>query len=119
MGYNVLEAQVKNSKKRRAKAISKMHTPTLLSRPDEITDEFTIEYRDGTILQPGEELRCFPGTNGAPVEVARAHRNIGLVGEEGGGAVLQHCIEPRGTGKLRVLSVNALTGTARAEIVKV
>ena len=95
-----------------------MHTPTLLDRPDEITDEFTIECRDGTILQPGEELRCFPGPNGASVDVARAHHNIGLVGAEGGSGVLQRCIEHRGTGRLRVLSFNALTGTARAEIVR-
>ena len=93
-----------------------MHTPTLLDRPDEIIDEFTIDCRDGAILKPGEELRCFPGTNGSPVDIARAHHNVGSVGE-GGGEVLRRCIEQRGAGKLRILSFNALTGTAKAEII--
>jgi len=115
--YNFLEAQAKYAKKRRAKAISKMQRPKLFERPDEITDEFTIDCRDGAILNPGEELRCFPGTNGVPVDVARAYRNIGFVGE-GGGAVLRRCIEQRGVGRLRILSFNSLTNTAQAQIVK-
>ena len=117
MGYNFLEAQAKYAKKRRAKAISKMQRPKLFEHPDEITDEFTIDCHDGAILERGEELRCFPGTNGAPVDVVRAYQNIGVVGE-GGGEVLRQSIEQRGTGRLRVLSFNSLTNTAQAQIVK-
>lgn len=93
-----------------------MQTPKLFERPNEIMDEFTIDCRDGETLKPGEELRCFPGTNGVPVEVARAHQNVGSI-REGGGAVLRGYIEQRGVGKLCVLSFNALTGTAQAEMI--
>ena len=117
MGYNFLEAQAKHSKKRRAKAISKMQTPKLFERPDEVTDEFTIDCNHGATLKPGEQLRCFPGTNGAPVDVARAHQHVGSI-SEGGGEVLRRWIEQRGVGMLHVLSVDALTGTAQAGLVE-
>ena len=118
MGDNFLEEQAKNSKKRRAKAKSKIDEPKLFQRGDEITDEFTIDCCDGQQLVPGEILRCFPGDNGSQVEVARDHHNVGRVGE-GGGDVVRNRIDQTGVGKLKVCSVNPLTGTAQAEIVKV
>ena len=117
MGDNFLEEQAKNSKKRRAKAKSKMETPKLFERADEITDEFTIDCREGQQLSSGDVLRCFPGDNGNPVEVARDHQNVGCVGD-GGGNVLRNYICKAGVGKLRVLNVNPLTGSAQAEFVK-
>src|SRR5579863_5888979 len=109
MGDNFLEGQAKNTKKRRTKATSKMLMPKLISRPDEIVDEFTLDCLDGLTLAPGDVLRCFPGMNGAPVDVVREHRNIGSVNENGGGGALRRQIEQQGVGRLHVRSFNEFT----------
>lgn len=117
MGDNFLEEQAKNSKRRRAKAKTEMGVPKLLTRPDEVADEFTIDCHSGQELKLGEELRCFPSVIDDTVDVARAHRQVGSVGE-GGGSVLRQFIDQSGVGRLRIRSVNPLTGTAQAEIIK-
>lgn len=118
MGDNVLEGQAKNTQKRRAKAVAGMQTPKLFQRSDEVRDQYTIDYKEGQQLKPGDVLRCFPGTNGSPIDVASMHENIGSVDESGGGNQLRKQIEEAGVGNLRICSVNELTETALAEFVR-
>lgn len=118
MGDNVLEGQAKNTRKRRAKAVAGMQTPKLFQRSDEVRDQYTVDYKEGQQLKPGEVLLCFPGTNGAPIDVTRKHENIGSVEESGGGNQLRKQIEDAGAGNLRISSVNELTETAQAEFVR-
>jgi hypothetical protein len=118
MGDNFLEGQANSTKKRRAKATAAMQAPKLITRPDEIIDEYTIDCRNGQVLTVGEILRCFPSSNGAPVDVARDHNNIGTIGQRGGGQSLRMQIEPCGVGTLRVRSFNELTSTAQVERVR-
>lgn len=117
MGDNFLESQAKNAKKRRARAASNMHVPKLIARPDEIVDVFTIDCCDGQILQAGEVLRCFPGANGAPVDVARAHEHVGSIGI-GGGETLRRVLAETGTMNVCIRSYDPLTATATAELKK-
>jgi hypothetical protein len=118
MGDNVLEGQAKNTRKRRAKAAAGMQAPKLIERPDEVLDQFTIDCKEGQHLKVGEVLYCFPGTDGAPVDVVRQHENVGSVDETGGGKELRKQIEGRGAGKLRICSLDELTGTSQAEFVR-
>lgn len=115
MGDNFLEAQVKNTKKRRARAAAIINSPKLIVRPDEVVDEFTVECRDGFELSPGEVLRCFPGESSSAVEVARGHLNVGEVTQSGGGRVLKSEIQAEGVGRLRICTFDQLAGSAQVE----
>lgn len=115
MGDNFLEGQAKNTKKRRDKASKLINTPTLFQRPDELIDVYTLDCLDGVSLKPGEILRCFPGSNETPVEVAQYHQNVGKISESGGGLSLQNKIKIHGVGKLIVRNFNELTSSAQVE----
>lgn len=118
MGDNFLEGQAKNTKKRRARAVSQMETPKLFERPDEVVDEFTIDCRDGQTFAAGEILFCFPNSVGDSVDVARNHEHIGCVRESGGAKTLRIRIDGPGVGKLLVRSFNQLACTAQVEAVQ-
>lgn len=118
MGDNFLEGQAKNTKKRRARATSAMQAPKLIERSDEIIDEFTVECREGVVLQPGDILRCFPSSNDSLVDVALDHRNIGTVGEAGGVQSLHPQVKVAGMAKVRVNKFDSLAGTAQVVCVE-
>ena len=118
MGDNFLEAQAKNTKKRRAKAVAEINTPKLIERPDEVRDRFTVECADGCELAAGETLRCFPGERADAVDVARGHQTVGQVNELGGGRALASDVQAAGVGRLRVVSFDGLAGSAQVEQVR-
>lgn len=115
MGDNFLEDQAKKFKKRRASATSNMMAPKLFQRSDSITDLFRIDCPEGTVVEPGEVVRCFPGSDGHGVAVVRAHERIGDVAE-GGGDALRRLLRVDGMGHMRIRSFNPLTHTANAEV---
>ena len=117
MGDNFLEGQAGNTKKRRAKSAVKRDTPRLISRPDEVVDEFTIDCQNSVVLNPGDTVHCLPGQNGSPVDVVVENRLLGHVGV-GGGEVLRREIEQPGIGRLQIISHCTLTDTAKARLVK-
>jgi len=118
MGDNFLEAQAKNTRKRRAKAAAVINAPRLIVRPDVVVDEFTVDCREGCELTPGEELRCFRISREDAVDVARGHMNVGKVTEAGGAGALAAEIQGEGVGRLRVRSFDRLAGSAQVERVR-
>ena len=117
MGDNFLEDQAGKTKKRRAKAVAKRNSPKLISRPDSIADEFTIDCQGGVVLKPGDRVLCLPGQNGSPVDVVFENRLLGHVGV-GGGESLRKQIDQPGVAQLQIVSFCKLTDTAKAELVK-
>lgn len=117
MGDNFLENQAGNTKKRRAKAVIERDTPTLLSRPDTISDEFTIDCHSNVSFKPGDIVVCLLGQNGSPVDVVIENHLLGHV-DVGGGETLRQEIERSGVGRLQILSHCTLTDTAKAKLVK-
>lgn len=116
MGDNFLESQAGMTKKRRAKAAVKRDAPKLLVRPDSVTNEFTIDCRDGIVLRPGEQVLCLPGRSGSPIDIVHENRLLGHVGV-GGGDVLRQEIAQPGVGRLQIVSHCSLTDTAKATLV--
>lgn len=117
MGDNFLEVQAGNTRKRRAKAAANRDMPKLISRPDSVSDEFTIDCRDAVLLKPGIQVLCLPGKNGLPVDVVYENSLLGHVGV-GGGEVLRREIEQAGVGRLQIVNYCSLTDTAKARLVK-
>lgn len=117
MGDNYLEAQAKNTKKRRAKAAAAIKAPKLLIRPDQVLDNFTVDCRDGYELAAGDVLLCFPGA-GDGVDVVRGHERVGAVGPLGGAQSLSAKIDEAGVGRLRVISFDLIGGSAQVEPIR-
>lgn len=118
MGDNFLEEQAKNTKKRRARGAATIGRETLFKRPDQVTDQFTVDCHEGNDLIKGDILWCFQNADGKGVDVIQKHKTIGLVVAEGGGAELAVEIGIEGVGQLRVVSFDSLSGAAQVERVQ-
>jgi hypothetical protein len=115
VGDNYLEAQAKNTRKRRAKAAAAIKAPRLLVRPDQVLDHFTVECRDGYELLAEDLLYCYPGAGSNVIDVVRGHERVGTVGQLGGSESLAAEIEGAGVGRLRVISFDKLGGSAQVQ----
>ena len=118
MGDNYLEAQAKNTKKRRAKGTVKINSPTLLSRADRIFDRYTVDCFDGYEIAKGDVLICFAGPSPGVIEVVQGHQRVGEVTLLGGGESLTAEIQSDGIGHLRVTSVDLVGGSVQVEPIK-
>ena len=116
MGDNLLEGQVKNSRKRRDRAMAEMQSPSLLYRPELVRQIFTVKPVDGAFLEEGEVLLAVRTGGGASIDVTRDYDRIGVV--EGEGArVLEKALIDTGVARLKISEVLSLSGAGRAEIV--
>jgi len=117
MGDNLLEGQVKNSRKRRDRAMTEMQLPSLLIRPELVRQVFTVKPVDGAVFEEGEVLLAVRTGGGAHIDVTRDYDRIGVV--EGEGArVLTQSLMDIGVARLRIGEVLGLSGAGKAEIVK-
>lgn len=117
MGDNFLEGQVKNSRKRRDRAMVEMQLPSLFKRPENVRQVFPVRPADGVALQEGEELLAVRTGGDTRIDVARDYRQVGFVEGEAAKA-LAEALELTGAAKLRIGKVSPLSGFGQAEIVK-
>lgn len=118
MGDNYLEAQAKNTRKRRAIAAEEIESPKLFVRPDRVTERYTVDCVGGGGIDVGEELTCYPGGSDGVIDVVRGHLRVGEVGPHGGGLSLEEDINDEGVGRLRVVSIDPIGGSAEVETFK-
>lgn len=116
MGDNVLEGQVKSSRKRRDLAMADMESPSLLNRPEVVRRLFTVRPMDGVTLETGETLLAIRTDGDLDIGVARDYRRIGIIDGEGARALGQALAETSGIATLVVREVSDITGFAKAEI---
>ncbi|MEN6407179.1 MAG: hypothetical protein ABFC77_11990 [Thermoguttaceae bacterium] len=116
MGDNLLEGQVKNSRKRRDRAMTEMQLPSLLYRPELVRQVFTVKPVDGALFEEGEVLLAVRTGDGASIDVTRDYDRIGVI--EGEAArVLGKALIDTGVARLRIGEVLSLSGAGKAEIV--
>ena len=116
MGDNVLEGQVKGSRKRRDLAMADMESPSLLNRPEVIRRLFTVKPVDGVTLETGETLLAIRTDGDLDIGVARDYRRIAAIDGEGAQVLGQALAETNGIATLIVREVSDVSGFGKAEI---
>lgn len=118
MGDNVLEGQVKNSQKRRDRAMVEMQMPSLLTRPEIVRQIFTVKPVEGAVLEAGEVLLALRTDGSLSIDVTRDYSRIGTVEGEGAKALAMAMADTSGVAKLKIGEVLRLSGLGQAEIVE-
>lgn len=116
MGDNVLEGQVKSSRKRRDLAMADMLSPSLLNRPETVQRLFTVKPVEGVTFQVGEALLAIRVDGEPDISVTRDYRRIGTIDGEGAHVLGQALAETSGIATLVVREVSEITGFGKAEI---
>jgi hypothetical protein len=116
MGDNVLEGQVKSSRKRRDLAMANMESPSLLNRPEVIRRLFTVKPAEGVAFETGEKLLAIRTDGDLDIAVARDYRRIGTIDGEGAQVLGGALAETSGIAKLVVREVSGISGFGKAEI---
>jgi hypothetical protein len=116
MGDNVLEGQVKSSRKRRDRAMTDMELPSLLNRPETVRRLFTVKPVEGAALQVGEAVLAIRTDGDLDIGVTRDYRRIGTIDGEGAQVLGRTLAETCGITTLIVREVSGVSGFGKAEI---
>jgi hypothetical protein len=117
MGDNLLEGQVKNSRKRRDRAMTEMQLPSLLYRPELVRQVFTVKPVGDEEFREGEILLAVPTDDEPRIGVIREYNRIGIIDGEGA-IVLGQALADTGVAKLKIEKVLTLSGQGQAVIFK-
>jgi len=120
MGDNFLKRQAENFKKGRDLAIDDLSQPTLWNRPEFVQTIFTAVPGKECQLRSGEVLTVYASEDGNTATLARGHRSVGHIGEDGA-KLLLGALSEKGSGgiaQVQVTEVSGLSGFGKAVIVE-